>query len=101
MPHLLHQPQWFKSDKDLLPGDLVYFMKKEGKLATKWMEHCVWKTHFDLKYQLEDEDPVHRTIELRSYVESDWEELETDRWDTGYLWDNNIAMEAVLGMGQA
>ena len=36
VPHLLHQPKWFKSDKDLLPGDLVYFMKKEGKLATKW-----------------------------------------------------------------
>ena len=34
VPHLLHQPKWFKSDNDLLPGDLVYFMKKEGKLAT-------------------------------------------------------------------
>ena len=33
-------------------------------------EHCVWKTHFNLKHKLEDEDPVHRTVEAGSYVES-------------------------------
>ena len=26
----------FRSDKDLLEGDLVYFVKKEGKLSNKW-----------------------------------------------------------------
>ena len=36
VPHLLHQPKWFRSDRDLLPGDLVYFMKQEGKLGNKW-----------------------------------------------------------------
>jgi hypothetical protein len=30
------QPKWLQSDRDLLPGDLVYFMKKERKLTTKW-----------------------------------------------------------------
>ena len=37
VPQLLHQPKWFDSDKHLLPGDLVYFNKSEGKLAGKWM----------------------------------------------------------------
>ena len=37
VPHLLHQPKWFDSDKDLLPGDLVYFLKQENKLASKWI----------------------------------------------------------------
>ena len=37
VPHLLHQPKWFNSDKDLLPGDLVYFLKQESKLAGKWI----------------------------------------------------------------
>ena len=37
VPHLLHQPKWFNSDKDLLVGDLVYFLKKDSKLASKWI----------------------------------------------------------------
>ena len=61
----------------------------------------MWKTHFNLKYQLEDEDPVHRTVELRRYVKSAWEESETCRWDTEDLWNNNIDVEAALGMGHA
>ena len=64
-------------------------------------EHCVWKTHFNLKHKLEDEDPVHRTVELGSYVESAWEESETCRWDTEDLWNKDIDMEAALGMGHA
>ena len=37
VPHLLHQPKWFNSDKDLVIGDLVYFLKKDSKLASKWI----------------------------------------------------------------
>ena len=29
MPQLLFQPKWFCSDRDLLEGDLVYFVKKD------------------------------------------------------------------------
>ncbi|MCP4992378.1 MAG: hypothetical protein GY934_01130, partial [Gammaproteobacteria bacterium] len=30
-------PKWFNTTKDLLEGDLVYFVKKEGKVDGKWM----------------------------------------------------------------
>ena len=33
--HLLHQPKWFNSDKDLMVGDLVYFLKQDSKLTSK------------------------------------------------------------------
>jgi hypothetical protein len=33
---LLYKPKWFRSDKDLIEGDLVYFVKTEGKLSNKW-----------------------------------------------------------------
>ena len=42
---------------------------------------------------------VHRTVELRSYVESAREESETWRWDTEDLWNSDIDVEAALGMG--
>ena len=61
----------------------------------------VRKLNFNLKHKLEDEDPVHRTKELRSYVESDWEESETCSWDTEDLWNSDIDMEDALGMGHA
>ena len=32
----LYKPKWFRSDKDLIEGDLVYFVKKESKLSSKW-----------------------------------------------------------------
>ena len=35
VPLILHQPKRFDTDKDLLPGDLVYFNKTEGKLGKK------------------------------------------------------------------
>ena len=34
---MLHQPKWFNSDKDLMVGDLVYFLKQDSKLASKWI----------------------------------------------------------------
>ena len=36
MPKLMFRPKWFRSDKDLVVGDLVYFTKKEGELTSKW-----------------------------------------------------------------
>ena len=37
LPQLLYKPKWFNTTKDLLEGDLVYFIKKEGKVDGKWM----------------------------------------------------------------
>jgi hypothetical protein len=36
VPMLMHRPKWFRSDKDLVNGDLVYFIKREGALENKW-----------------------------------------------------------------
>ena len=30
------KPKWFKTDKELKVGDLVYFRKKESALEGKW-----------------------------------------------------------------
>ena len=37
VPQLLYQPKWFDSSRDLLPGDLVYFIKEESALKNKWI----------------------------------------------------------------
>ena len=37
VPKLMHQKQGFKNDRDLAPGDLVYYQKSEGALAGVWM----------------------------------------------------------------
>ena len=36
VPKLMFKPKWFKTDRDLLVGDLVYFVKKDGALDNKW-----------------------------------------------------------------
>ena len=36
MPKLMFKPKWFKTDRDLLEGDLVYFVKRDGALDNKW-----------------------------------------------------------------
>ena len=36
VPRLIHQPKWFKKEKDLKEGDLVYFQKKESALDSAW-----------------------------------------------------------------
>ena len=36
VPKLMLRPKWFRSEKDLVMGDLVYFMKRDGDLAGKW-----------------------------------------------------------------
>ena len=36
MPQLLFQSKWFCSDIDLLEGDLVYFVKEDTALTSKW-----------------------------------------------------------------
>ena len=37
VPKLMFKPKWFKTDRDLLVGDLVYFVKKDGALDNKWI----------------------------------------------------------------
>ena len=36
VPRLIQQPKWFKIDKDLKQGDLVYFQKTESALSSPW-----------------------------------------------------------------
>ena len=36
VPKLMFKPKWFKTDRNLLVGDLVYFVKKDGALDNKW-----------------------------------------------------------------
>ena len=36
MPKLMFKPKWFKTDRDLIEGDLVYFVKRDGALDSKW-----------------------------------------------------------------
>ena len=36
VPKLMFQPKWFKSDRDIVVGDLVFFVKKDGDLDSKW-----------------------------------------------------------------
>ena len=37
VPKLIRQPKWFKTDKHLKPGDLVYFEKETGKVNGVWI----------------------------------------------------------------
>ena len=37
VPKLLFKPKWFKTEKELKVGDLVYFPRAESKLDKKWM----------------------------------------------------------------
>ena len=37
VPKLMYQPKWFKSEKELKLGDLVYFPRKETALDSKWI----------------------------------------------------------------
>ena len=37
VPKLMFTPKWFKTDKELKQGDLVYFRKKESALDGKWV----------------------------------------------------------------
>ena len=37
VPRLMYTPKWYKSDKELKPGDLVYFRKTESALDGKWV----------------------------------------------------------------
>ena len=37
VPKLIRQPKWFKTDKHLRPGDLVYFEKDPSKLSSVWV----------------------------------------------------------------
>ena len=36
VPKLMVRPKWFRSERDLVTGDLVYFMKRDGDLSGKW-----------------------------------------------------------------
>ena len=44
VPHLLFQPKWFLTDRDLLPGDLVHFMNSGRPSLTSgpsgWWNMC-------------------------------------------------------------
>ena len=35
VPKLMLRPKWFRLEKDLVVGDLVYFMKRDDDLAGK------------------------------------------------------------------
>ena len=37
VPRLIRQPKWFKSDKHLKPGYIVYFEKESGKVSSPWI----------------------------------------------------------------
>ena len=37
VPKLIRQPKWFKNDKHLQPGDLVYFERDPGKVTSEWI----------------------------------------------------------------
>ena len=32
----MHQKQGFRNDRDLVPGDIVYFQKSESALSSAW-----------------------------------------------------------------
>ena len=36
VPRLIHQPKWFKVERDLKEGDLIYFQKTESALDSAW-----------------------------------------------------------------
>ena len=36
VPKLMFQPKWFRTEKELKPGDLVYFPRSESALDNKW-----------------------------------------------------------------
>jgi hypothetical protein len=37
VPKLIRKPKWFKTDKHLKPGDLVYYEKDSGKVTSPWV----------------------------------------------------------------
>ena len=45
VPRLIRQPKWFKSDKHLKAGDLVYFEKEASKLGARWIIGRVEQVH--------------------------------------------------------
>jgi hypothetical protein len=214
VPQLLFQPKWFRSDRDLLAGDLVYFIKRDSALDNKWtmgmvedvqtgrdgvlrevrikycnaseqkltlegdasgdrtmsrytersvrkivkifsvedssleddlaelkkkmkamprdfiddemlagmastvapekctlknsrigqcccQEHCKIqsKFHYNLHYDLEQDDPVLRAMVTGEFLEADWEEPDVDHWDVDTPWDTNKELLDVLGIG--
>ena len=36
VPKRMKQNKWYKEDEELKPGDVIYFQKEEGDLASKW-----------------------------------------------------------------
>ena len=43
----MHMPKWFKTDRDLMVGDLVYFIKKEIALGESMWTMCMVETGQD------------------------------------------------------
>ena len=65
VPKLMFKPKWFKSDKDLNDGDLVYFPRNENSVDSKWMMGIISKRHLgrdglirvvDVKYRNSSEN---------------------------------------------
>ena len=36
VPKLMHQPKWWKQDRDIQEGDIIFFQKRESELDTSW-----------------------------------------------------------------
>ena len=58
VPHLVHQPKWFRTDYDLQKGDVVLFLKEEGSLVGSYQYGMVESVETD-------KDEKIRTVNVR------------------------------------
>ena len=59
VPHLIHQPKWFRTDYDMSKGDVVLFVKDEGKLVGSYQYGMVESV------ETNKDDGKIRTVEVR------------------------------------
>ena len=75
VPKLLYQPKWFRTEKELKIGDLVYFPRAENPLDKKWLLGVVESMErgrdgliraIDIKYQNASENWGHYQVTNRT-----------------------------------
>ena len=66
------QPKWFKSDRDLKPGDVVYFRKREGKLEGAWQMGIIDDV-------TRSSDKIIRRVDIRYHNSNEGASRTTDR----------------------